>query len=57
MLARFRLPAWSSVHVWLLRLRTGFEFASERLPAPEIVLQVSAPVRRGAAAESRLGLA
>ena len=27
MLAHFRLPAWSSVHAWLLRLRTGSDFA------------------------------
>ena len=26
-LARFRLPAWSSVSAWLLRLRTGCDFA------------------------------
>ena len=55
MLARFRLPAWSSVHAWLLRLRTGSGFAPERLPDP--VLHVSAPVRRGAVADARLGLA
>ena len=46
-LARFRLPAWSSVHAWLLRLRTGSDSASERLPAPDSVLHVSAPVRCG----------
>ena len=54
MLARFRLPAWSSVHPWLLRLRTGSDFAPERLPAPDPVLQVSAPVHRGAVADARL---
>ena len=32
MLARFRLPAWSSVHAWLLRLRTGSDFAPAILP-------------------------
>ena len=37
LLARFRLPAWSSVRAWLLRL--------------------SAPMRRGAVADARLGLA
>ena len=47
--------AWSSVHAWLLRLRT--DFARERLPAPDPVLHMSAPVRRGAVAEARLGLA
>ena len=56
-LARFRLPAWSSVHAWLLRLRTGSELAPERLPAPDPVLHVSAAVRRGAVADASLGLA
>ena len=56
MLAHFLLPAWSSVHAWLLRLRTGSDFAPERLPAPDPVLDVSAPVRRGAVADARLGL-
>ena len=55
--ARFRLPAWASVHAWLLRLRTGSDFAPERLPAPDPVLHVSAAVRRGAVADARLGLA
>ena len=57
MLARFCLPAWSSVHAWLLRLRTGSDFAPERLPAPDPVLHVSAPVPRGAVADARLSLA
>ena len=56
-LARFRLPAWSSVHAWLLRLRTASDFAPECLPAPDPVLHVLAPVRRGAVADARLGLA
>ena len=56
-LAHLRLPAWSSVHAWLLRLRTGFGFAPTRLPAPAPVMHVSAPVRRGAVADARLGLA
>ena len=56
-LAHFRLPAWSSVHAWLLRLRTGSDFSPERLPAPDPVLHVSAPVRRGTVADARLGLA
>ena len=56
MLARFRLPAWSSIHSWLLRLRTGSDFAPERLPAPDPVLHMSAPVRRVAVADARLGL-
>ena len=55
MLARFRLPAWSSVHAWLLRLRTGSCFAPERLPAPDHVLHVSALVRGGALADAHLG--
>ena len=57
MLARFRLPALSSVHAWLLRLRTGSDFAPERLPAPDPILHVSTPVCRGAVADARLGLA
>ena len=57
MLAHFRLPAWSSVHAWLLRLRTGSDFAPERLPAPDPVLHVSTPVRRRAVADARRGLA
>ena len=56
-LARFSLPAWSSVHAWLLRLRTVFDFAPAHLPAPDPVLHLSAPVRRGAVADARLGLA
>ena len=56
-LAHFRLPAWASIHAWLLRLRTGSDFAPARLPAPDPVLHVSAPVRRGAVAHARLGLA
>ena len=35
--ARFRLPAWASVHAWLLRLRTVFDSALERLPVPDPV--------------------
>ena len=56
-LARFSLPAWSSVHAWLLRLRTVFDFAPAHLPAPDPVLHLSALVRRGAVADARLGLA
>ena len=56
-LAHLRLSAWSSVHAWLLRLRTGSDFAPARLPAPDPVLHVSAPVRRGAVADARLRLA
>ena len=56
-LAHFRLPARSSVHAWLLRLRTGSDFAPARLPPPDPVLHVSAPVRNVAVADARLGLA
>ena len=42
--------------MWLLRLRTGSDFAPEHLPEPDPVLHVSAPVRRGAVADARLGL-
>ena len=56
-LARSRLPAWSSACSWLLCLRTGSAFAPVPLPAPAPVLHVSAPVRRGAVADARLGLA
>ena len=56
-LARFSLPAWSSVRAWLLRLRTVFDFAPAYLPAPDPFLHMSAPVRRGAVADARLGLA
>ena len=45
------------VNAWLLRLRTGSDFAPARLPAPDPVLHVPAPVRRGAVADARLGLA
>ena len=57
MLARFSLPAWSSVRAWLLRLRAVFDFAPAHLPAADPVLHMSAPVRRGAVADARLGLA
>ena len=56
-LARFSLPAWSSVRAWLLRLRIVFDFAPAHLPVPAPVLHMSAPVRRGAVADARLGLA
>ena len=56
-LARFSLSAWSSVRAWLLRLRTVFDFAPAHLPAPDPILHMSAPVLRGAVADTRLGLA
>ena len=55
--ARFALPAWSSVRAGLLRLRSVFNFAPAHLPAADPVLHMSAPVRRGAVADARLGLA
>ena len=56
-LESLHFPAWSSVHSWLLRLRLGSVSAPAPLPAPDPVLHVSAPVRRGAVADARLGLA
>ena len=55
-LAHFRLSARSSVRAWLLRLRTGSDFASARLPAPSPVLHMSTSVRRGAVADTPLGM-
>ena len=55
-LARPHLLAWSSVHSWLLCLRFGSVSARVLLPAPTLVLHMSAPVRRGAMADARLGL-
>ena len=57
MLASLRLPAWSSVHLWLLCLRSGSLSAPALLPAPTPVLHMSAPVRWDAVADARLGLA
>ena len=45
------------VRAWLLRLRTVFDSAPANLPAADPVLHMSAPVRRGAVADARLGLA
>ena len=56
-LASLHLPAWSSVHSWLLCLRFGSLSARALLPAPTPVWHMSAPVRRGAAADARLDLA
>ena len=56
-LATPRLPAWSSVHSRLLCLRSGPLSAPALLPAPTPVLHMSAPVRRGAVGDARLGLA
>ena len=49
-------PAWSSARLWLLRLRFGSVSDPVLLPAPAHVLHMSAPVRRGAVADARLGL-
>ena len=56
-LASLRLPAWSSVHSWLLCLQSGPLPAPALLPAPTPILHMSAPVRRGAVADAHLGLA
>ena len=56
-LATLHLPAWSSVHLWLLCLRSCSLSAPALLPAPTPVLHMSAPVRKGAVADARLGLA
>ena len=56
-LASLYRPGWASVHSWLLRLRFGSVSAPALLPAPVPVLRMSAPVRRGAVADARLGLA
>ena len=55
-LASLRLPAWSSVHSWLLCLPSGPLSAPALLTAPTPVLHMSAPVRRGAVADASLGL-
>ena len=55
-LASLHLPAWSSVHSWLLCLQSGSLSAPALLPAPTPVLHMSAPVRRGDVADARLGL-
>ena len=54
-LASLGLPAWSSVHSWLLCLQSGSLSAPALLPAPTPVLHMPAPVRRGAMADARLG--
>ena len=54
--ANLRLPAWSSVHWWLLRQRTDSVPAPALLPAPAPVMHMSVPVCRGAVADARLGL-
>ena len=56
-LASLHLPAWSSIHSWLLRLRFGSVYALALLPAPAPVLHMSAPVRRGAVADGHVGQA
>ena len=46
-LTSLRLPAWSSAHSWLLRLRFRSMSAPVLLPAPSYVLHVTTPVRCG----------
>ena len=55
--ASIHLPAWSSVHSWLLYLWFDYLSAPALLPAPTPVLHMSAAVRRGAVADACLGLA
>ena len=54
-LANPRLPAWSSLHSVLLRLRVGSVSDPALLPAP--ALHMSTPVRRSAVADAHLSLA
>lgn len=56
-LASLCLPAWSSVHSWLLRLRFGANSATAQLPVHAPALHMSAPMRSGAVDDARLGLA
>ena len=56
-LAGLRLPAWSSVHSWLLPLRSSSVRARGLLLAPAPVFLMFAPVCRGAVVDARLGLA
>ena len=55
-LANLHHPAWSSAHSWLPCLRSGSLSAPALLPAPTHVSHMSAPLRRGAVADARLGL-
>ena len=48
---------WSSTRSWSLRLQCSSVLAPAQLPAPAPVLHLSAPGRRGAVADARLGLA
>ena len=56
-LASLCLPAWSSVQLWLLCLRSGPLSTPVLFTAPTPVLHISAPVRRGAVGDARWGLA
>ena len=56
-LASLRLPACSSVHSWLVLMHLNSVSAPALLPAPAPVLHLSAPVRRAAVTDARLGLA
>ena len=56
-LASLHLPAWSSVHSWLLCLRFDSLSAPALLPAPTPGLHMPAPVRSGAGPDAGPGLA
>ena len=56
MFASLRLPDWSSVKSWVLRVQPGCVFAPKLLPVSDPVLHLSALVCRGAVANARLGL-
>lgn len=49
--------AWSSVNSWLLLVRSSCVSALVLLPAPAPLLHMPAPLRRGAVADARPGLA
>lgn len=56
-LASLHLHDRSSAKSWLVQVRPGYVFTPKLLPASVLVLHPSAPVRMGAVADPRLGLA
>ena len=52
----FAFLLWLFVHSWFLRLPFGSVSSPVLLPVPAPNLHVSTPVRRGAVADTRLGL-